>query len=476
MSKKLVPKANYSFSASGKQITFVSFTELTDIEQILFIENITDNIIIYMPQAEEYSTYGGTLSTNVLTLNYDTSAMGDTDSLQIFIDVPKNENASIVTIEDSEGDEFKFDTSGRNTSKIQDSNGDELAISVTGQASVLADQNGTWNLNNVSGTISLPTGASTSTLQTSGNALLTNIDNKLVTGTVIGDVNAAQKGTWNLNNISGTISLPTGAATESTLTLIKSKTDNLDVLLSTRATETTLSGVKTQTDKLTFNATRLTAFADINGITPVNTRMPVTMYDSTGIQADLSTNGDQYVTPRDSSGNEIQFTAGGSQFMSIKDSDGHEADVSGTSGSLFVTIVDSTGKEALVTTSGELRVVNPPPEAPIGTQSITQTAYGDVSTITDTIWVIPNGSTLVVQRFSASGASSVQGSVCVLYYDPNGDLSVLTPISVIHVDGNSDEKDLNSTYTGNGVRRIVMRRERLNGGAKSLFASWIGYY
>lgn len=44
---------------------------------------------------------------------------------------------------------------------------------------VSAVQSGTWNINNVSGTISLPTGASTSALQTSGNASLSSIDSKV---------------------------------------------------------------------------------------------------------------------------------------------------------------------------------------------------------------------------------------------------------------------------------------------------------
>jgi hypothetical protein len=92
----------------------------------------------------------------------------------------------------------------------------------------------------------LPTGASTSALQTSGNSSLSSIDGKLnslgqktmaasapvvlssdqsaipVTDngsslTVDGTVTSNQGGTWNVNDISGTISLPTGAATESTL-------------------------------------------------------------------------------------------------------------------------------------------------------------------------------------------------------------------------------------------------------------------
>lgn len=50
----------------------------------------------------------------------------------------------------------------------------ELPTDGTGQ--VNANQGGTWNLNNVAGVISLPSGASTSALQTAGNTTLTNIE------------------------------------------------------------------------------------------------------------------------------------------------------------------------------------------------------------------------------------------------------------------------------------------------------------
>jgi hypothetical protein len=153
--------------------------------------------------------------------------------------------------------------------------------------SVSAVQSGTWNIGNITGTVSLPTGAATSSNQTTGNGYLSNIQtytgntssylvgfngpvspgtaatNSLLVGAVynsgavslsngqqvalqadsagnalvdvktalpagtntIGSINAinnpvsaAQSGTWNLNNISGTISLPTGAATASNQT------------------------------------------------------------------------------------------------------------------------------------------------------------------------------------------------------------------------------------------------------------------
>lgn len=101
-----------------------------------------------------------------------------------------------------------------------------------GSWTVTANQGGTWNVNNVSGTISLPTGASTSTAQTTGNNSLASIDGKLPTAlgqTTMANslavvlasnqsaIPVSQSATWNINNVSGTISLPTGASTEASL-------------------------------------------------------------------------------------------------------------------------------------------------------------------------------------------------------------------------------------------------------------------
>ncbi len=121
--------------------------------------------------------------------------------------------------------------------------GGSLTVDNAGTFAVQASQSGTWNIGNVSGTISLPTGAATeSTLSTlngkipglgqtnmAGSLPVTIASNQ--TAVPISDngssitvdnggtfaVQAAQSGTWNINNISGTISLPTGAATETTL-------------------------------------------------------------------------------------------------------------------------------------------------------------------------------------------------------------------------------------------------------------------
>lgn len=73
---------DYTFNAATKQVTF-NTTSTIGLSQLLIITNVTTNQIIYNfadPNA------GGTITNNVLTLDYDTTSMSDTDSLQIFLD------------------------------------------------------------------------------------------------------------------------------------------------------------------------------------------------------------------------------------------------------------------------------------------------------------------------------------------------------------------------------------------------------
>jgi hypothetical protein len=71
----------YSFDALAKQVTITLNSGTPVLEGVLLITNTTDNIIIYN---FANPALGGTLSGNVLTLDYDTTAMSDTDSLQIW--------------------------------------------------------------------------------------------------------------------------------------------------------------------------------------------------------------------------------------------------------------------------------------------------------------------------------------------------------------------------------------------------------
>ena len=87
--------------------------------------------------------------------------------------------------------------------------------------SVAATQSGTWDVTNVSGVVSLPTGASTSALQTTGNSSLSSIDTKtpaLVTGRIPVDGSAVTQPIS-----AASLPLPAGAATQTTLSSIDAK-------------------------------------------------------------------------------------------------------------------------------------------------------------------------------------------------------------------------------------------------------------
>ena len=78
MNNKIVK--NYTFNAVAKTVTSIDFSS---IEIILSILNVTTGDIIYLPNNPNK---GGTLSNGVLTLDYNTTSMSDTDKLQIIIE------------------------------------------------------------------------------------------------------------------------------------------------------------------------------------------------------------------------------------------------------------------------------------------------------------------------------------------------------------------------------------------------------
>lgn len=71
---------NYTFDKTAKTVTFTDYVTIR-LDSILLVTNVTDNIIIYN---FANAALGGTVSANVLTLDYDTSAMDNADKLQIF--------------------------------------------------------------------------------------------------------------------------------------------------------------------------------------------------------------------------------------------------------------------------------------------------------------------------------------------------------------------------------------------------------
>jgi hypothetical protein len=100
----------------------------------------------------------------------------------------------------------------------------------------------------------LPSGAATSANQTTANASLASIDSKLtaplsVTGPLTDaqlratpvPVSAGQSGTWNINNITGTVSLPTGASTSANQVTANASLASIDAGIPAALGQTTMA-------------------------------------------------------------------------------------------------------------------------------------------------------------------------------------------------------------------------------------------
>lgn len=71
---------NYTFDASAQTLEFDDYATIA-LENVLAVINVTDGIVIF---ASNTPAKGGSVATNVLTLEHDTTSMSDTDDLQIF--------------------------------------------------------------------------------------------------------------------------------------------------------------------------------------------------------------------------------------------------------------------------------------------------------------------------------------------------------------------------------------------------------
>jgi|GEM_PF-6122527 len=90
--KKLI--TNYVFNPAEKTIIFEDYDSI-ELERILLITNVTRNEIIY---SFADPSKGGSVSGNVLTLNYDTTGMNADDKLQIWyedVELPALESGNI---------------------------------------------------------------------------------------------------------------------------------------------------------------------------------------------------------------------------------------------------------------------------------------------------------------------------------------------------------------------------------------------
>lgn len=168
---------NYTFNPSLKQVDF-STTPSFDVRRLTAIINTTANQIIY---ASGKSGYGiASVAGSVVTLQYDTTSMNASDKLSVFYD---NTVISVDTglsqpLTDTQLRASAIPVSG--SVSITNSN-----IEITNDVGNPIPVNGSVSVSNFPATqavsaasLPLPSGASTSALQTSGNSTLTSIDNK----------------------------------------------------------------------------------------------------------------------------------------------------------------------------------------------------------------------------------------------------------------------------------------------------------
>lgn len=132
-------------------------------------------------------------------------------------------------------------------------------------------------------------------------------------------------------------------------------------------------------------------------------------------------------------------------------------------------------RQARILESGGILVENASLSTPPDTARVEQVAYSSVATSADLFYPITNGKTLVMQRLSAGAEASTAGTVVELWEDPNGDGSVLNIIEALFASGDASQVSMGAEFVGNGTRRILLRRLRLDGGAKRIFGRWEGY-
>lgn len=82
MNKIILNKGEYTFDASTKKVSVLEHKEIFKKEYLLLITNVTTNDIIYNFGCDGF---GGVIATSVITLEYDTTSMADSDELQIVL-------------------------------------------------------------------------------------------------------------------------------------------------------------------------------------------------------------------------------------------------------------------------------------------------------------------------------------------------------------------------------------------------------
>jgi hypothetical protein len=128
-----------------------------------------------LTQSSTTSSQHGVLDMGAVTTSAPTYVSGQTDPLSLNTSGGLRVDGSGVTQPVSG---TVTANAGTGTFTVGQATGTNLHV-VVDSGTVAATQTGTWNINNITGTVSLPTGAATQASQTTGNASLASIDSKL---------------------------------------------------------------------------------------------------------------------------------------------------------------------------------------------------------------------------------------------------------------------------------------------------------
>ena len=82
---------SYTFTPASNTITLSGLAQAVSLQNFLLITNTTANTIIY--NFADPTTGAVSFNNNILTLDYNTSAMASTDRLQIYVDLPSYEES-----------------------------------------------------------------------------------------------------------------------------------------------------------------------------------------------------------------------------------------------------------------------------------------------------------------------------------------------------------------------------------------------
>ncbi|RLE39467.1 hypothetical protein DRJ17_00775 [Candidatus Woesearchaeota archaeon] len=160
---------------------------------------------------------------------------------------------------------------------------------------------------------------------------------------------------------------------------------------------------------------------------------------------------------------------------------------SGLLGSVKLEDAFDSNKKVFVDASGRLLVALPPPSPPAGTTEVKRSKFNDVfgNSADYDYYVIPNGETLRIQKLLGSSEDRSKDTYVALWLDNNGDTPSPTQrdghpnwvlIAMAFTNVSNVNFDLNEEIVGDGIKRIVLHRRRMEAGRRLVFARWQGYY